>query len=73
MITFKRPRGVMDNASVWRARGPEIESHNGQEFVILKFSVVRHTDNFRFDERHCIGDLMARAMIRKLLYSEFDR
>ena len=22
-------------------------------------------DNFRFDGRHCIGDLMARAMIRK--------
>ena len=34
---------------------------------------VRHTDNVRFDGRHCIGDLMARAMIRKLLYSEFDR
>ena len=30
----------MDNASVWRARGPEIESHNEQEFFILKFSVV---------------------------------
>ena len=30
----------MDNASVWRARGPEIESHNGQEFFILKFSLV---------------------------------
>ena len=30
----------MDNASVWRARGPEIEPHNGQEFFILKFSVV---------------------------------
>ena len=27
---------------------------------------VRHTDNFRFDGRHCNGDLMARAMIRKL-------
>ena len=34
---------------------------------------VRHTDNFRFDGRHCIGDLMAHAMIRKLLYSQFDR
>ena len=30
----------MDNVSVWRARGPEIESHNGQEFFILKFSGV---------------------------------
>ena len=30
----------MDNASVWRARGPEIESHKGQEFFILKFSLV---------------------------------
>ena len=40
IVTFKRPRGVMDNASVWRARGPEIESHYGQEFFILKFSVV---------------------------------
>ena len=29
----------MDNASVWRARGPEIESHKGQEFFILKFSL----------------------------------
>ena len=34
---------------------------------------VRHTANFRFDGRHCIGDLMANAMVRKLLYSEFDR
>ena len=34
---------------------------------------IRHTANFRFDGRHCIGDLMASAMIRKLLYSEFDR
>ena len=30
----------MDNASVWRARGPEIESHHGQEFFILKFSLL---------------------------------
>ena len=30
----------MDNASVWRARGPEIEPHHGQEFFILKFSIV---------------------------------
>ena len=30
----------MDNASVWRARGPEIESHRGQEFFILKFSLI---------------------------------
>ena len=30
----------MDNASVWRARGPEIESHYGQEFFILKFSLL---------------------------------
>ena len=34
---------------------------------------VRHTNNFLFDGRHCIGDLKAHAMIRKLLYSEFDR
>ena len=34
---------------------------------------VRHTDNFRFDGRHCFGDLMAHAMIGKILYSEFDR
>ena len=34
---------------------------------------VRHTANFRFDGRHCIGDLMANAMVRKLLYSEFER
>ena len=34
---------------------------------------VRNTDNFRFDRRHCIGDLIAHAMVRKLLYSEFDR
>ena len=30
----------MDNASVWRARGPGIESHCGQEFFILKFSLL---------------------------------
>ena len=30
----------MDSASVWRARGPEIESHCGQEFFILKFSLL---------------------------------
>ena len=29
---------------------------------------VRHTNNFRFDGHHCIGDVMTRAMIRKLLY-----
>ena len=34
---------------------------------------VRHTANFRFDGRHCIGDLVENAMVRKLLYSEFDR
>ena len=34
---------------------------------------VRHTANFRFDERHCIGALMVNAMVRKLLYREFDR
>ena len=34
---------------------------------------VRHTVNFQFDGRHCIGDLMAHTIIRKLLYSEFDR
>ena len=33
---------------------------------------VRHSVNFRFGGRHCIGDLMANAMVRKLLYSEFD-
>ena len=33
----------------------------------------RHTVNFRFDGHHCIGDLMANAMVRKLLYSECDR
>ena len=30
----------MDNACVWRASGPEIESHNGQEFFILKISLL---------------------------------
>ena len=30
----------MDYESVWRAWGPEIESHCGQEFFILKFSIV---------------------------------
>ena len=34
---------------------------------------VRHKSNFRFDGRHCIGDLMANAMVRNILYSEFDR
>ena len=34
---------------------------------------VRHTVNFRFDGRHCIGDLMANVMVGKLLFSEFDR
>ena len=40
--------------------------------LIISFP-VRHTANFRFDGRHCIGDIMANAMVRKLLYSEFDR
>ena len=31
---------------------------------------VSYTANFRFDGRHCIGDLMANTMVRKLLYSE---
>ena len=39
-VTFKRLRGAMDNASVWRAKGPGIESHKGQEIFILKFSLV---------------------------------
>ena len=34
---------------------------------------VKHTAKFRFDGRHGIGDLMANAMVRTLLYSEFDR
>ena len=34
---------------------------------------VRHTANFRFDGRHCIGDLMVHTMVWKLLYSEYDR
>ena len=34
---------------------------------------ARHTDNFRFEGHHCIGDLKSHAMIWKLLYSEFDR
>ena len=34
---------------------------------------VRLADNFRFDGRYCIGDLMTHAMIRNFLYSEFDR
>ena len=34
---------------------------------------VRHTNYFLLDGRHCIGDLMAHAIIRKLLYSEFKR
>ena len=34
---------------------------------------VRHTVNFRSDGRHCIGDVMAHTIIRKVLYSKFDR
>ena len=34
---------------------------------------VKHTVYVLFDGRHCIGDLMAHAIIRKLFYSEFDR
>ena len=43
--------------------------------VIIRLFIsfpVKHTANFRFDGRHCICDLMANAMVRKLLYSEFD-
>ena len=40
--------------------------------LFILFS-VRHTANIRYDGRHCDGDLMANAMVRKLLYSEFDR
>ena len=40
ILTFKRLRGAMDKASVKRAGGPGIESHCGQEFFILKFSLV---------------------------------
>ena len=40
--------------------------------LIISFP-VRHTVYFLFDGRHSIGDLMAHAMIRKLLYSVFDR
>ena len=34
---------------------------------------VRYTDNFRFDGRRCIGDLMAHTMVWKLVYSKFDK
>ena len=40
--------------------------------LIISFP-VRYTANFRFDGRHCIGDIMANAMVRKPLYSEYDR
>ena len=40
--------------------------------VFISFP-VRHTVNFLFDGRHCIGDLKAHPIIRKLLYSDFDR
>ena len=46
----------MDNASVWRARGPEIKSHYGQEFFILKFSIVSRAaqrDNAIANEINC--------------------
>ena len=44
-----------------------------QHALFISFP-VRHTDNFRFDGRHCIGVLIIKhIMIRKLLYSEFDR
>ena len=42
-------------------------------YVLFISFPVRHTDNFRIDRRHCIGDLMAQAMIRKLLCGELDR
>ena len=42
-------------------------------YVLFISFPVRHTANFRFDGRHCIGDLMANGMVRKFLYSEFDR
>ena len=34
---------------------------------------VRHTENFRFDGRHFIDDLLALTMVWKFLYSECDR
>ena len=40
--------------------------------LFILFPVI-HMANFRFDGRHCIGDLMANAMVREFLYSEFDR
>ena len=42
-------------------------------YALFILFIVRHTDNFRFDRCNCIGNLMAHAMIRELLYSEFDR
>ena len=48
-----------------------VNVHVTKRFVY--FIPVRHAANFRFDGRHCIGDLMENAMARKLLYSEFDR
>ena len=46
----------MDNASVWRAKGPGIESHCGQEFFILKFSLLSRAaqhDNAIANEINC--------------------
>ena len=42
-------------------------------YALLISFPVRHTANFRFDGRYCIGDLMTNAVVRKLLYSQFDR
>ena len=42
-------------------------------YVLFISFPVRHTDNFRFDGRHCIGDLMAFTMVWKFLYSKCDR
>ena len=49
------------------------KSTNSRVQQSMFMSPVRHTVYFLFDGRHCIGDLMAHAIIRKLLYSEFDR
>ena len=43
------------------------------QYALFMSFPVRHTANFRFDGRHCIGDLMAHVMVWKIVYNEKDR
>ena len=69
------PSGLQNTAPNSNVSQKTTNSRVQQSMFMLLYALfisfpVRHTNNFRFDLRHCIGDLMTHAMIRNFLHSE---